>query len=82
MGEILQARLAELPQVRSVRGVGLMVAAEVDAKAPDVARRALMEEHLVVNATGPTTLRFVPPLVITEAEVDEALTRLARVLPA
>ena len=71
---------AELPGVRSVRGLGLMVACEVDAEAPDVARRALLEERLVINATGPTTLRFVPPLVITEAEVDEALARLARLL--
>jgi acetylornithine aminotransferase/acetylornithine/N-succinyldiaminopimelate aminotransferase len=31
---------------------------------------------MVINATGPGTLRFVPPLVITEAEVDEALRRL------
>ena len=45
-----------------------------------VARRALLEERLVINATGATTLRFVPPLVITEGEVDEALARLARVL--
>ncbi len=80
VGEVLRERLLELPKVRSVRGLGLMVAAEVNAEAPDVARRALLEEGLVINATGPTTLRFVPPLVITEAQVGEALTRLARVL--
>jgi acetylornithine/N-succinyldiaminopimelate aminotransferase len=33
-----------------------------------------------MNATGPTTLRFIPPLVITEEEVDEALRRLAALL--
>ena len=54
--------LRELPGVRSVRGLGLMVAAEVDATRPDVARRALLEQRLVINATGPGTLRFVPPL--------------------
>lgn len=80
-GELLQARLSELPQVRSVRGLGLMVAAEVDAPASDVARRALLEERLVINATGPTTLRFVPPLVITPEEVADAVARLARLLP-
>jgi acetylornithine/N-succinyldiaminopimelate aminotransferase len=79
-GEHLQEGLRELAAVRSVRGVGLMVAAEVEASAPEVARRALLEQRMVVNATGPGTLRFVPPLVITEAEVDEALRRLGPLL--
>jgi acetylornithine/N-succinyldiaminopimelate aminotransferase len=78
-GEHLREGLSVLPGVRSVRGVGLMVAAEIDG-APEIARRALVEERLVVNATGPDTLRFIPPLVITAAEVDEALARLARLL--
>ncbi len=78
-GEQLREGLAELPGVRSVRGLGLMVAAEVDG-APDLVRRALLEQRLVINATGPGTLRFVPPLVITEAEVTEALARLGRLL--
>jgi acetylornithine/N-succinyldiaminopimelate aminotransferase len=49
---------------------------EVD-DAPGVVRRALLEQRLVVNATGPTTVRFLPPLVVSEAEIDEALRRLA-----
>jgi acetylornithine/succinyldiaminopimelate/putrescine aminotransferase len=81
-GEHLREGLRELPGIRSVRGAGLMVAAELEgAFAPDLARRALVEQRLVINATGPGTLRFVPPLVITEAEIDEALRRL-RVLLA
>ena len=64
----------------TVRGRGLMVAADVDADAPALARRALLEQRLVLNATGPETLRFLPPLVISEAEVDEALRRLAAIL--
>ena len=43
-------------------------------------RRALAEQRLVVNATGPTTVRLLPPLIVGEAEVDEALTRLRAVL--
>jgi len=34
----------------------------------------------VVNATGPETLRCLPPLIIGEADVDDALTRLAPLL--
>ena len=57
-----------------------MVAAEVAADAPDVARRALLEQRLVINATGPGTLRFVPPLMVTEDEIDDALSRLFALL--
>src|SRR3954452_24592360 len=51
-GERLVEGLRELPGVVSVRGRGLMVAAEIDRDAPDVAKRALVEEKLIINATG------------------------------
>jgi acetylornithine/N-succinyldiaminopimelate aminotransferase len=79
-GERLAEGLRELPPVRAVRGRGLMVAADVDVSAPDVVRRALLEERLIVNATGPATVRLLPPLVVSEAEIDDALGRLARAL--
>ena len=80
LGERLAEGLRELPSVVEVRALGLMVAADVEADAPAVARRALLEQRLVINATGPATLRFLPPLVIGEAEVDEALARVAALL--
>jgi acetylornithine/N-succinyldiaminopimelate aminotransferase len=80
LGTRLREALRELPGVRAVRGRGLMVAADIDRSAPDVVRRALLEQRLVVNATGPQTLRFLPPLVIGEADVDEAVARLAPLL--
>ena len=80
LGERLRHRLGELPAVRATRGLGLMVAAEVDGDATSVVRRALLEERLVINATGPSTLRFLPPLIVGDAEVDDAVARLARVL--
>ena len=80
LGERLAEGARELPRVGAVRARGLMVAADVDADAPGVARRALLEQRLVVNATGPRTLRFLPPLVVSEAEVDDALGRLRTLL--
>jgi acetylornithine/N-succinyldiaminopimelate aminotransferase len=80
----LGARLAEglsgLPHVLAVRGRGLMVACEIDLSAPEVVRRALSERHLIANATGPTTVRLLPPLIVSEAEIDEGLMRLESVL--
>jgi acetylornithine/N-succinyldiaminopimelate aminotransferase len=80
LGERLASGLAALPHVAGVRGRGLMLACELDVPAPAVVTRALLEQRLVVNATGPTTLRLLPPLTIGEADVDEALARLARAL--
>jgi predicted acetylornithine/succinylornithine family transaminase len=80
LGERLAEALRELPAVDAVRARGLMVAADVRADAPTIARRALLEQRLIVNATGPRTLRFLPPLVVEEAQIDDALARLAAVL--
>jgi acetylornithine aminotransferase/acetylornithine/N-succinyldiaminopimelate aminotransferase len=44
--------------------------------APAVARRLLLDQRLVVHATGPETIRMLPPLTISEAEVGEAIARL------
>jgi acetylornithine/N-succinyldiaminopimelate aminotransferase len=82
LGERLVAGLAELPAVATVRGRGLMVGVDLHegVSAPELAQRALLEQRLVLNATGPATIRFEPPLVVSEAEVDEALGRLAELM--
>ncbi len=80
LGERLRAGLERLEHVQSVRGRGLMVACELDVAAPAVVSRALLEQRLVLNATGPATVRLLPPLIIGEAEVDLALERLAAAL--
>jgi acetylornithine/N-succinyldiaminopimelate aminotransferase len=82
MGELLAEGLRELPGVNEVRGRGLMVAAEVAGPAPALVREALAGEALVVNATGPSTIRMLPPLTVSPEEIHEALARLGRVLDA
>jgi acetylornithine/N-succinyldiaminopimelate aminotransferase len=82
LGERLATGLAALPFVKEVRGRGLMLAVDLAEgfEAPELARRALLEQRLVVNATGPATLRLEPPLVVGEAEIDEAVDRLRKVV--
>jgi acetylornithine/N-succinyldiaminopimelate aminotransferase len=82
LGERLLAGLAGLPHVTATRGRGLMVAIDVDADAPAAARRALLDQRLIVNATGPSTIRLLPPLIVGEAQIDEALARLGSALAA
>jgi predicted acetylornithine/succinylornithine family transaminase len=80
LGHRLTAALEQLPHVIEVRGRGLMLACELDVPAPAIARRALLEQRLVVNATGPTTVRLLPPLTIGEQDIDTAVERLGAVL--
>jgi acetylornithine/N-succinyldiaminopimelate aminotransferase len=82
LGERLREGLRDLRGVTAVRGRGLMVAADIASSAPQAARRALLEQRLVVNATGPETLRFLPPLIVGETDVDEAVARVAAILAA
>ena len=78
-GAQLAAGLAGLPGVREVRGRGLLLAAVLDREAGEVVDEARQLGLLVLTA-GPDVLRLLPPLVVTEPEVDEALEVLARVL--
>jgi predicted acetylornithine/succinylornithine family transaminase len=78
LGERLAAGLSTLPYVERVRGRGLMRAIDLadGVDAPDLVRRALLEQRLVLNATGPGTVRLEPPLVVTAEEIDDAVERL------
>jgi acetylornithine/N-succinyldiaminopimelate aminotransferase len=76
--------LAALPGVTAVRGLGLLVAAELDGlDAPAVVAEALAG-GLIVNAVTPTALRLAPSLLVGDDEIDRAgailgaaLTRVA-----
>jgi len=96
-GEQLRAGLrevaAEHPVIADVRGPGLMVAAEFRDHAtgrPDAARTAAVIAHcrehsnlLLMNAgTWGNVIRFMPPLVVTEAEMDEAIAAVADAVAA
>lgn len=60
-------------RIASVRGKGLMVAFDTAEEiAPKIVGEAL-SRGLILNATGPKTVRMVPPLIISQAEVDEAV---------
>ena len=77
-GEELAGKLKTVPGVASVRGVGLLLAAElaegIDAKA---VYASALEFGLVTNAVTPTALRLAPPITVSSAEIDEAVAILA-----
>jgi acetylornithine/N-succinyldiaminopimelate aminotransferase len=79
-GEYLRQALSSLPGVGSVRGAGLLVAAELEGKGAAVAAADALGAGLVVNAVTPTALRLAPSLLVTEDEIDEAVAILGKVL--
>jgi len=74
--ERLQALQAKHPSlVREVRGRGLIVGMELEVPGKDVVRRC-QELGFLINCTVDTVLRFVPPLVVSEAEIDRLIQAL------
>jgi len=82
VGEYFRAQLRELAKkyefITDVRGFGLMVGAELSVPGKPFVNAA-MSEGLLMNCTHDTVLRFLPPYIITEVHVDEAIAILNRV---
>ena len=73
-GARLTAKLVDLDGVVGVRGFGLMLGVELaDGLDARVAYADLLDAGLIVNAVNPSTIRLVPPLTVSDAEVDEAV---------
>jgi acetylornithine/succinyldiaminopimelate/putrescine aminotransferase len=80
-GEKLRRALEDTPGIASVRGLGLLLGAELepgrDAKALNL---ELLHAGLVANAVTPTAIRFAPQLLVSDAEIDEAVSIIRSVL--
>jgi acetylornithine/N-succinyldiaminopimelate aminotransferase len=76
-GDLLAGGLERLGL--DVRGRGLMLAFAHD-DGPGLVRRALLEERLVLNATGPDTVRLLPPLTVSDAEIEDAVRRIGSLI--
>lgn len=83
VGEYFQEKLSGIEAITEVRGLGLMIGCDleegVDAHA--VVAHGL-EAGFLLNATGPHTLRFLPPLICTEMEVDTLIDALPDLIEA
>jgi acetylornithine/succinyldiaminopimelate/putrescine aminotransferase len=75
----LRTLAAKCPAIREVRGVGLMIGVELTLEARPAVLK-LAEQGLIGIGAGTNVVRFLPPLNITRAEVDEAIEKLGRAL--
>ncbi len=86
VGAYLREKLEELRTVTDhivdIRGKGMMLGVEFDVPVNPIINNALLEQHMVLINAGTNILRVIPPLVVTEKDVDEAIERLKKVLAA
>jgi acetylornithine aminotransferase len=80
VGGHLLDELKKLPQIKEVRGRGLMIGLEFDQPVKDLRLRLLHEQHVFTGASGTNVLRLLPPLVLTRELADEFVCRLKKVL--
>ncbi len=82
-GEYLKGKLTELqkdfPQITKVKGIGLMVGCELSMDAASIVEYCL-QQQVLINAVGGKILRFVPPLIVTEEEIDHVIEVLRQAL--
>jgi acetylornithine/N-succinyldiaminopimelate aminotransferase len=72
----LQRELAGVAGVREVRGMGLMCGVELDRPCAELVKQALAA-GLLINVTQDTVVRLLPPLIVSAAEIDQIVARLA-----
>ena len=80
--EKLDELVAEYDCVIAHRGKGLIQGLEFNSAVGPVVTNALLEQHLVLISAGANIIRFVPPLVIEKADVDEMIVRLKAAIEA
>lgn len=80
VGKYLLDELKKLPQIKDVRGRGLMIGLEFDYPVKDLRNRLIYDEHVFTGASGTNVIRLLPPLCLTMDEADEFLRRFKKLL--
>jgi acetylornithine/N-succinyldiaminopimelate aminotransferase len=84
MGQYLMSKLEGLKKkyisISDVRGRGLLIGVEFKQDIAEAIMYACLEQGLIVNYLKPNLLRFIPPLIVTRAEIDRGIQILEQVL--
>ena len=80
VGHYLLEELKKFPQIKEVRGRGLMIGLEFDEPIKELRSRLIYDEHIFTGASGTKVLRLLPPLCLSMEEADKFLVRLNKVL--
>lgn len=76
----LRTSLAGRPGIVAIRGQGLMIGIELDRPCEELVNQALTQERLLISVTRGRTIRLLPPLICSEAQIDDITRRIGRLL--
>lgn len=82
VGQYLIDRLKEMPEIKEVRGLGLMIGIEMPFEVKELRRHLINVEHVFTGAASTDIVRLLPPLTLTIAQADDFLERFRRALTA
>jgi len=80
VGNYLFSKLAQIPQIKELRGKGLMIGVEFDFPVAPIRKQLLFEEKIFTGVSGTNTIRILPPLTLTKNQVDLFVDSLVKVL--
>ncbi len=80
VGDFLMENLRGIPQIKEVRGRGLMIGMEFDYEIKELRKRLLFEQHVFTGVSGTNVIRLLPPLVLSMDEAAEFLERFKKLL--
>ena len=80
IGTFLMEELKKFPQIKEVRGQGLMIGMEFEEPIKEIRRKLLFEQKVFTGVSGTHVIRLLPPLCLSKAEADEFLARFKKVL--
>ena len=80
IGAYLIEELKKLPQLKEVRGRGLMIGIEIEGSASEMRLKLLKEHHIFTGGAGVSTVRLLPALTITRKEADKFLDAFKKLL--
>ena len=80
VGDYLLAELKKIPQIKDVRGRGLMIGIEIEGSASDMRRKLLFDHHIFTGGAGVSTVRLLPALTLTREQADIFLTNFKQLL--
>ncbi len=74
-------KIKEIPQIKKVKGKGLMLGVEFDFEVAEIRKKLIFEQHIFTGgASNKKLLRILPPLSVTKNEIDEFVNALKKVL--
>lgn len=82
VGEYLIAQLKQIPEIKEVRGEGLMIGMEFDYPVKELRTRLIKEQKVFTGASGTNVIRLLPPLVLTKVQADDFIKRFKQALNA